>query len=95
VRFIRRAQELGFKLSEVTELIQLRKNDPRRSAQVWALATAKLEDIEQKMQGLGAMREALLGLVEECACEGRAPACPIIEALNDPGELVVVAASRK
>jgi len=95
VRFIRRAQELGFKLSEVTELIQLRKNDPRRSAQVWALATAKLEDIEQKMQGLGAMREALLRLVEECACEGRAPACPIIEALNDPGELVVVAASRK
>lgn len=89
VRFIKRAQELGFTLSEITELIQLRKIDPRRTTKVRALATAKLEDIEQKMQRLGAMRQALLGLVEECACEGKAPACPIIEALNDPSEHLV------
>lgn len=86
VRFIKRAQELGFTLSEAAELIQLRKGDRRRTTQVRALATAKLEDIERKIQQLDAMRQALQVLVEECACEGKAPACPIIEALNDPSE---------
>jgi MerR family transcriptional regulator, copper efflux regulator len=89
VRFIKRAQELGFTLSEVAELVQLRKIDPRRTSKVRALAMAKLEDIEQKMQRLGAMRQALLALVEECACEGKAPACPIIETLYDPSEHLV------
>ncbi|MBA3345149.1 MAG: MerR family transcriptional regulator [Gemmatimonadales bacterium] len=91
VRFIKRAQELGFTLAEIMELIQLQKIDPRRTTRVRALATAKLEDIEQKIQRLGAMREALIGLVQECACEGTAPACPIIEALNDPCEHLIAA----
>lgn len=96
VRFIRRAKELGFTLSEVSDLIRLRKTDQRRASQVRALATAKLEDIEQKMQRLGAMRQALLGLIEECSCEGRAPACPIIEALNELSEqLVAVGTTEK
>ena len=89
VRFIKRAQELGFTLSEITELIQLRKIDPRRTTKVRALATAKLVDIEQKVRRLGAMWQALWGLVEECACEGKAAACPIIEALNDPSEYLI------
>lgn len=89
VRFIKRAQELGFTLAEVSDLIRLRKTDQRRASQVRALATAKLENIERKINQLGAMRNALHVLVEECACEGKAPACPIIEALNDPSEHLV------
>lgn len=92
VRFIKRAQELGFTLKEVGELVQLRKIDSKRTSRVRALATAKLDDIQQKMDRLDAMRQALLGLVEECACEGKAPACPIIEALNDPSEHLVATA---
>ncbi|MBA3759122.1 MAG: MerR family transcriptional regulator [Gemmatimonadales bacterium] len=96
VRFIKRAQELGFTLNEIADLIRLRQNDRRRSTQVRALATAKLEDIELKIHRLGAMRQALQVLVEECACEGRAPACPIIEALDDSSEhLVAVGATEK
>lgn len=95
VRFIKRAQELGFTLGEISDLIQLRKTDQRRSTQVRALATAKLEDIERKINQLGAMREALQVLVEECACAGKALACPIIEALNDPSEHLVAAAERE
>jgi len=89
VRFIKRAQELGFTLAEVSDLIRLRKTDQRRAPQVRALATAKLEDIERKIIQLDAMRQALKVLVEECACEGKAPACPIIEALNDPSDHLV------
>jgi Hg(II)-responsive transcriptional regulator len=86
VRFIKRAQELGFTLNEISELIRLRRADQRRTSQVRALATAKLEDIERKISQLAAMRQALQVLVEECACEGKALACPIIESLNDPSE---------
>ncbi len=96
VRFIKRAQELGFTLNEIGDLIQLRKTDRRQSTAVRALATTKLEDIERKIRHLGAMREALRVLLEECACEGRTPACPIIEALDDPSEhLVAVGATEK
>jgi MerR family copper efflux transcriptional regulator len=91
VRFIKRAQELGFTLSEISDLIRLRKTDQRRPTQVRALATAKLDDIERKINQLGAMRQALQVLVEECTCEGKAPACPIIEALNDSSEHLITA----
>ena len=86
VRFIKRAQELGFTLQEISDLIRLRENDRRRSSEVRALATAKLEDIELKINRLSAMRRALRVLVEECACEVSAPSCPIIEVLDNSSE---------
>lgn len=89
VRFIKRAQELGFTLREIGELIQLRKNDSRSGTEVRALATAKLQDVERRIHRLGAMRNALRGLIKACACEGASPTCPIIEALDDSAEHLV------
>jgi MerR family mercuric resistance operon transcriptional regulator len=94
VRFIKRAQELGFTLREIAELIDLRQS-PRRGAEVRALAAAKVEDIERKMRQLGAMRTALGGLVQACDCEGGAPMCPIIEALDDSGESILHPAGKR
>ncbi len=88
VQFIKRAQELGFTLREIAELIELRES-PRRGTEVRSLAQAKIEDIERKMRRLRAMRDALRGLVEACDCEGGAPTCPIIEALDDSGESIL------
>jgi Hg(II)-responsive transcriptional regulator len=82
VRFIKRAQELGFTLREIEDLIELRQS-PRRGAEVRALAAAKVSDIDHRIRLLRAMRSALGGLVEACECEGGAPTCPIIEALDD------------
>jgi MerR family copper efflux transcriptional regulator len=81
VRFIKRAQELGFTLREIEDLIELRQS-PRRGAEVRALAAAKVSDIDHRLRLLRAMRSALGGLVEACECEGGAPICPIIEALD-------------
>jgi MerR family transcriptional regulator, copper efflux regulator len=94
VRFIKRAQELGFTLREIAELIELRQS-PRRGAEVRALACAKVEDIERRMSHLQAMRDALGGLVDACECEGTSPACPIIEALDEPVENVVASAAHR
>lgn len=86
VRFIKRAQDLGFTLKEVGELIALRDASGRRRAGVRALAEAKMRDIDRKLGQLQAMRGALSTLVESCACGEARPACPILEALDEPGQ---------
>ena len=83
LRFIRRAKELGFTLKEIRELMSLRDGGGRRRGEVRKIAEAKIRDSDQKLVRLQAMRSALYGLVESCAC-GRRPTCPILEALNDP-----------
>ena len=84
VRFVKRAQELGFTLREIGELISLRDSDSVRRPEVRALAAAKIEDVERKIRGLSAMRTALRGLVDACSCGNGMSACPIIEALDEP-----------
>jgi len=88
VRFIKRAQELGFTLREIEDLIELRQS-PRRGAEVRAVAAAKVEDIERRIRQLKAMRKALGGLVAACDCEGGTLSCPIIEALDDSAQATV------
>jgi len=88
LRFIKRAQELGFTLREIEDLIELRQS-PRRGAEVRALAASKVEDIQRRIRHLKAMRKALGGLVEACDCEGGTLTCPIIEALDDSAQAAV------
>ncbi|MBI4589089.1 MAG: MerR family DNA-binding protein [Candidatus Rokubacteria bacterium] len=85
IRFIKRAQDLGFTLREIDELSSLRDGGGKRRNEVRALAEAKMRDIDQKLARLQAMRSALYGLLDACAC-GKRPSCPILEALNDSEE---------
>lgn len=82
IRFIKRAQDLGFTLSEIAELLDLRERRPRNREAVRDLAGAKIRDIEEKVRDLESMKRALNVLVESCACKGAAPECPILEALE-------------
>lgn len=84
IRFIKRAQVLGFTLDEIEELIALRQTPQRRRTKVRDLAAAKLRDIDAKIDRLHAMRDALSPLVEDCACGAQTVTCPILEALDDP-----------
>lgn len=86
IRFIKRAQDLGFTLGEIEELIALRDGKGRRRSEVRALAETKMRDIDKKLAQLQAMRSALYGLVESCACRDGRPTCPILEALDDAGD---------
>ena len=91
VRFIKRAQGVGFSLAEVEELVRLR-GDARQPAAVLAareVARAKIKDIDERVRQLTALRGALADLVDACesTCGADRPsapaACPIIGALND------------
>jgi len=83
VRFIKRAQELGFSLDDIEELIALRGVRRAQRHRVRAIAERKLADIDQKIAQLQSMRDALATLVASCH-RGGAAECPIIEALAAP-----------
>ena len=79
VRFIKRAQALGFTLEEISGLLRL--DEAHACAETRELAALKLENIESKLADLAAMRKALSKLVRQCGSMGSAGACPIIHAL--------------
>ena len=82
LRFIRRAQELGFSLSEIGDLLSLRMSRRTTSAGIRARAEAKISDIEAKIKSLDSMKKTLRKLTT--ACDGCAPLadCPILESLE-------------
>ena len=82
VRFIKRAQEIGFTLSEIRELLAIRIDGDRESSEVRALAQAKIRDIEEKIQTLQRMKEALWRITERCTGCGPASECPILESID-------------
>ncbi len=86
VRFIKRAQELGFSLNECEELLLLRDDDSRACADVRDAALTKVDDIDAKIRDLRRMKKALARLVESCTGEVSTRDCPILEALDDRGK---------
>jgi len=85
VRFIKRAQDLGFSLDELEELLRLRRQSGRNRARIRGVAEQKIGQIEQKIAELQRMKGALKTLVQACH-EGAALECPIIEALDGSRE---------
>jgi len=79
VRFIKRAQELGFSLAEVQRLLRL--EDPQSCGAARALAVEKLALVESRLADLARMRGVLKGLVARCELRRGRVACPIIETL--------------
>ena len=80
LRFIKRAQELGFTLQEVGKLLLL--DDGQSCAATRALAGQKLSAIRGRITDLNRMRRVLAGLIDECDRGARPRACPIIRTLS-------------
>ena len=82
LRFIRRAQELGFSLKEIRELLSLRVSRRTTSADIRTRAEAKIVDIEAKIKSLESMKKTLRKLTR--VCDGCSPVaqCPILESLD-------------
>lgn len=84
IRFIKRAQELGFTLEEAHELLQLRATPDADRADVRAVAEEKRAEIEQKITDLQRMQATLGHLITACEGHGTTDDCPILHALEDP-----------
>jgi MerR family mercuric resistance operon transcriptional regulator len=83
VRFIKRAQELGFALAEVKELLALRGHTSATCADIRRRANAKIADIESKIRDLRWMKNALERLAASCSGAGPVGDCPILDYLDD------------
>lgn len=82
VLFIRRAQGLGFTLSEILELLELEVAEDGSCGDVAAKAQRTIHRIEHKIEELERMRVALGELARSCRAGLPTGECPIIEALE-------------
>jgi len=83
LRFIKRAQELGFSLAEIRELLALRMKPGTKREHIRSRAEGKIADIEHKIQTLEAMKKTLRKLTERCDGCGPLSECPILESLDE------------
>lgn len=82
VRFIKRAQELGFSLAEIRELLSIEFDPNRDCSDVRRLAQAKLAGIDEKIRTLKSMRRVLSALAEACPGRGSPSQCPILDSMD-------------
>ena len=81
LRFIRRAQALGFSLEEIAELLALSDNPRARARDVKRVTQAKIADLEQRIDALKRMKRGLATLEARCSGHGVSGECPILAAL--------------
>lgn len=82
IRFIKRAQELGFTLEEIKELLDLSLDPSCTCGEVRDRTLVKIADIKAKIGSLRSMQKALENLVSACSGRGSVAECPILESLD-------------
>lgn len=83
IRFIKRAQELGFSLDEIAELLSLEDGIDR--ATIRQIASTRLAEIQTRLADLNRMQAALSHLIQACEHADTAQPCPIIGTLAGNG----------
>ena len=82
VRFIKRAQDVGFMLKDIADLLNLRADPGASCRDVRERVENKLSEIDGKIEVLNRMRLVLNTLTDACPSEGPVSECPIIDALD-------------
>lgn len=83
LRFIKKAQKLGFALGEIQELLNLSQDPTASKANIKQIAEEKIDDIQNKIRNLTRMLKALEQLDECCDGHGPATECPILKSLTE------------
>ena len=79
--FIRRAQDLGFTLKEIADLLVLSQDHQADAGAVRQSVQEKLEILNHRIQSMLEMKKSLEQLVKACSGLGPRSSCPILEAL--------------
>ncbi len=83
VRFIREAQELGFSLSEIDELLALKSDPGTDCGSVRERALEKRQEVAAKIKRLKEIDKTLITLIEACPGKGSLNFCSILNAMNE------------
>ena len=79
VRFVKRAQQLGFTLDYIEDLLHLSDGGPDSCDEARTMALARIADLQQRIEELMGMRDALARLVDTCAQPRAERDCPILQ----------------
>lgn len=82
IRFIKEAQQIGFSLSEIGDLLALRADPAADCSEVRRQAVAKLDEVHRKIAQLRAVGAALETLIAACPGRGALQACSIMDTLT-------------
>lgn len=88
IRFIKRAQDVGFTLKDIADLLNLRADPGASCRDVRERARNKLTEIDTKISVLNRIRDVLATWTDACPSRGPVSACPIIDALDGASESV-------
>jgi len=80
LKFIKRAQRMGFSLEEISQLLIFREGPQQAKPEIRQMARDKLSDIEDNLQELKILRDELTLLIN--LCTGSKDGCPIIDGLD-------------
>jgi MerR family mercuric resistance operon transcriptional regulator len=80
IRFIKRAQLLGFSLEEISQLLEISDEQCKTAAQ---MGQDKLHLIQQKISDLAKMASVLEKYTQQCAINADHSNCPLIDTLID------------
>jgi DNA-binding transcriptional MerR regulator len=80
--FIRHARDLGFSIEAIRELLSLSDNPETSCERADGIASRRLEEVDQRLKRLKALRKELKRMIEECG-HGRVCDCRVIEVLSD------------
>lgn len=78
VRFVKRAQQLGFTLDDIEDLLHLADGGPDSCQEAKAMARSRIADLQRRIEELAGMRDALARLVDTCDQPRRKRDCPIL-----------------
>jgi len=82
IRFIKRAQELGFTLSEIKDLLNLKMDEDTTCTEIKREAEQKYQDVVSRINDLQRIKKTLTDLIDSCSGTGPKGDCPILEALE-------------
>ena len=82
IRFIKKAQVLGFSLEEILDLLTLRADPDTPCIEVRDRATTKIDEVADKIRELQRIKRALTNVAAQCTGRGPVSDCPILEVLE-------------
>lgn len=83
IRFVRQAQDLGFTLEEIEELLALGVEDPSSCGLVEEATRGKLRSVDAKIRELRRLRGVLARLVRSCEARETTDECPVLGMLEE------------
>ncbi len=81
LRFIKRARNLGFSMKQISVLLSLWQNRTRPSREVKSVALQHIQELDEKIREMQAMKATLERLAGHCHGDDR-PDCPILDGLG-------------